>query len=142
MDQFISTALTLTDPQSTCDLIQRAIDAPGLYTFTSLLDTPSVIALSQPNTAQQQHFHKYHNLLELFAHGTYSDWSQNKANYPDLSPVSTTKLRHLSIVSLARGRRTISYSVLCESLGVGNVRQLEDLIIEAFYADIVKGKLG
>ena len=51
------------------------------------------------------------------------------------------KLRHLSIVSLASKCRTIPYKVLSEQLGVDNVRELEDLIIEAFYADIIKGKL-
>ncbi len=139
MEQLVSKALKITDPQSTCNLIQETIDTPGLYTFSSLLDTPSVNALSNLDTPK--HFQKFYNLLELFAYGTYSQWSKNKANYPDLTSNSTTKLRHLSIISLASGCRTISYSVLCESLGIENIRQLEDLIIEAFYANIVKGKL-
>ena len=37
--------------------------------------------------------------------------------------------------------RTIPYKVLCQELDIDNVRELEDLIIEAFYADIIKGKL-
>jgi COP9 signalosome complex subunit 7 len=37
--------------------------------------------------------------------------------------------------------RTISYATLCECLGILNIRELEDLIIEAFYADVIKGKL-
>jgi len=51
------------------------------------------------------------------------------------------KLRHLSIVSLANKSRTIPYKTLCEQLDIKNTRELEDLIIEAFYADIIKGKL-
>lgn len=51
------------------------------------------------------------------------------------------KLRHLSIVSLASKCRTIPYKILCDQLRVSNIRELEDLIIEAFYADIIKGKL-
>ena len=51
------------------------------------------------------------------------------------------KLRHLSIVSLASKCRTIPYKVLSEHLGVDNVCELEDFIIEEFYADIIKGKL-
>lgn len=49
------------------------------------------------------------------------------------------KLRHLSIVSLASKNRIIPYKTLCENLGIDNVRELEDLIIEAFYADVIKG---
>jgi COP9 signalosome complex subunit 7 len=51
------------------------------------------------------------------------------------------KLRHLSIVSLANKSRIIPYKTLCEQLDIKNTRELEDLIIEAFYADIIKGKL-
>ncbi len=51
------------------------------------------------------------------------------------------KLRHLSIISLASKCRTISYETLSEKLNVKNIRELEDLIIEAFYANVIKGKL-
>jgi COP9 signalosome complex subunit 7 len=51
------------------------------------------------------------------------------------------KLRHLSIISLASKCKTIPYSLLLSELEIKNVRELEDLIIEAFYAEIIKGKL-
>ncbi len=51
------------------------------------------------------------------------------------------KLRHLSIISMAGKCRTLSYVTLCQSLDIHNIRELEDLIIEAFYAEIIKGKL-
>ena len=51
------------------------------------------------------------------------------------------KLRHLSIITIASNCKTISYKLLLNELGISNVRDLEDLIIEAFYADIIKGKL-
>ena len=60
-------------------------------------------------------------------------------SYPKLSSNAIMKLRHLSIVSLASKCRTISYRTLCEHLGIDNIRELEDLIIEAFYADVIKG---
>lgn len=47
----------------------------------------------------------------------------------------------MSIVSIASKNRTIPYKYLCEELHISNVRELEDLIIEAFYANIIKGKL-
>ena len=51
------------------------------------------------------------------------------------------KLRHLSIITLAGTSRVISYDTLADYLDIRNVRHLEDLIIEAFYADVIKGKL-
>jgi COP9 signalosome complex subunit 7 len=55
--------------------------------------------------------------------------------------MSLMKLRHLSIITLASKFRTIPYNTLCDHLGINNIRELEDLIIEAFYAEIIKGKL-
>ena len=58
-----------------------------------------------------------------------------------MNSIALMKLRHLSIISLSSKGRTISYATLCAQLGINNIRELEDLIIEAFYADIIKGKL-
>lgn len=66
---------------------------------------------------------------------------ENRHNFPDLSYNATNKLRHLTIVSLASKCRTISYSILSKELDISNLRELEDLIIEGFYANIIKGKL-
>ena len=60
---------------------------------------------------------------------------------PELSQTALMKLRHLSIISLSSKSRTISYTTLSKELDVKNIRELEDLIIEAFYADVIKGKL-
>lgn len=51
------------------------------------------------------------------------------------------KLQHLTIVSLAIKSKCIPYSELLTELDIKNVRDLEDLIIEAIYADIIHGKL-
>jgi COP9 signalosome complex subunit 7 len=50
-------------------------------------------------------------------------------------------LKHLSIVSLSEESRTIPYDILLQYLDIPNVRELEDLIIEAIYQDVIKGKL-
>lgn len=44
------------------------------------------------------------------------------------------KLQHLTIVSMAIKCKCIPYSSLLEELDIKNVRDLEDLIIEAIYA--------
>lgn len=52
-----------------------------------------------------------------------------------------TKLKHLTIVSLAADRRILPYSDLLQALDISNVRELEDLIIDAIYLDLLHGKL-
>nr|XP_009683471.1 PREDICTED: COP9 signalosome complex subunit 7a [Struthio camelus australis] len=63
------------------------------------------------------------------------------ANPPPLTEAQKNKLRHLSVVTLAAKIKCIPYSVLLEQLQLKNVRQLEDLVIEAVYADVLRGSL-
>ncbi|XP_031824623.1 COP9 signalosome complex subunit 7b [Sarcophilus harrisii] len=83
----------------------------------------------------------YFQLLSLFAYGTYPDYLANKDSLPELTPAQKNKLKHLTIVSLAARMKCIPYSVLLKDLEMRNLRELEDLIIEAVYTDIIQGKL-
>uniref|UniRef100_A0A2K6UPB2 PCI domain-containing protein n=1 Tax=Saimiri boliviensis boliviensis TaxID=39432 RepID=A0A2K6UPB2_SAIBB len=78
----------------------------------------------------------YLQLLNLFAYGTYPDYIANKESLPELSTAQQNKLKHLIIVSLASRMKCIPYSVLLKDLR--NLRELEDLIIEAVYTDIIQ----
>lgn len=81
--------------------------------------------------------------MNIFAFGTYQDYRKQKNDnpnkLPDLSEQMIIKLRHLSIVSLARCRRHIPYQILMQELELDNIRQLEDMIIEVIYANVIKG---
>ncbi|KAH9075691.1 hypothetical protein EDB83DRAFT_2351834 [Lactarius deliciosus] len=72
--------------------------------------------------AGNEQYGTYYALLETFAYKTYRDYLQQKVALPDLSPTQTTKLKHLSLLSYA-------------------MQQREDLIIDAIYLDIIRGKL-
>ncbi|KIY52062.1 hypothetical protein FISHEDRAFT_56288 [Fistulina hepatica ATCC 64428] len=104
-------------------LIHDATSAPGVFLENS-----------------EQHA-KAFALLQLFAFRTYHDYLQHKDLYPTLNAAQVTKLKHLSIVSLATERRIIPYSELLSALDMPNVRELEDLIIDAIYLDLLRGKL-
>lgn len=117
-------------------------------------------------------------LLELFAHGTYQEYKgmsysylmrattdrkpvyhiAKSSSYPPLSPQQVTKLKYLSLASLATQNRVslhvfcysisdshpeqiLPYSTLLAELEISTIRELEDLIIDAIYQDIVRGKL-
>lgn len=83
-------------------------------------------------------YEKHYKTLNLFAYGTYKDYLENKSDYLELTPAQCKKLQHLTIATLATQEKCIPYSVLLKELDIKNVRDLEDLIIEAIYA----GNLG
>lgn len=115
-------------------LIAQATEAAGVYVFGELAQFPGIKQLEQDSI-------KDWRLLELFAFGTYKDYINNSDDYPKLSELQVRKLRHLTVVSLASTSKHVSYSLLQAELGIMNLRQLEDLIIETIYAGILKGKL-
>ncbi|XP_035829431.1 COP9 signalosome complex subunit 7a isoform X2 [Aplysia californica] len=116
-------------------VLTQAMASPNVYVFGEFLDLPNVQELSSgPHASVYQ-------LLQVFAYGTYKDYKANQAQLPDLTQTQLTKLRHLTVVSLATRSKCIPYSVLLEELAMENVRNLEDLIIEVIYADIIHGKL-
>ena len=81
-------------------------------------------------------------LLELFAYGTYSDYTKDPSAFPELSKKMILKLQQLSIVSLAHRSKKVPYAALQEELGIANVRELEDTVIDAVYAGLVDGRLN
>lgn len=134
LEQFVLLAKTAKGAAAV-ELIKQALEAPGVYVFGELLDMPHVKELSTGSHSP------YYDLLNIFAYGTYSDYKAKKGKLPELTPAQLTKLRQLTIVSLATKTKHIPYSVLLQELDIQNLRTLEDLIIEVIYADIIHGKL-
>lgn len=117
------------------ELIKQVLEAPGVHVFGELLDMPNILELDNgPHSS-------YFNTLNLFAYGTYRQYIENKNKFIELTPIQQKKLQHLTIVTLATKMKCIPYAVLLQELDVKNVRDLEDLIIEAIYSDIIQGKL-
>lgn len=117
------------------ELIKQVLEAPGVYVFGELLAMPNIAELQNgPNAS-------YYNTLNLFAYGTYRQYLENQAQFIQLTPVMRKKLQHLTIVSLAIKTKCIPYKELLEELDIKHVRDLEDMIIEAIYGDIIHGKL-
>jgi len=117
-------------------LIQDATSAPGVFVFSELLELPNIQELGK----SEQH-EKSLSLLQLFSYKTYHDYLQHKDALPPLNKAQTIKLKHLSIVSLAAERRILPYSDLLKALDMPTIRELEDLIIDAIYLDMLRGKL-
>jgi len=116
-------------------LVQQVLNNKKIFVFGELLALPSVQELA--GTEYDKTFH----CLELFAYGTYQDYVRAPTMYIELTDAMRTKLRQLTIVSLAADNKILSYETLRRELEIDNVRTLEDLIIETIYADLIKGKL-
>ncbi|KZV77434.1 hypothetical protein PENSPDRAFT_678999 [Peniophora sp. CONT] len=134
-------------------LVQDATAAPGVYVFGELLEVPSIANLKESETHKQ-----FYSLLELFAYGTYPEYKQKKDTLPALNDAQIAKLKHLSLVSSSmqsRARRCIilgvarslilrqilPYAPLLSSLDLPTVHALEQLIIDAIYSELLRGKL-
>jgi len=134
LDQFVLLARLATGAGA-AELIKQVLDAPGVYVFSELMDVPSIKELSGSD------FKKYYDLLNIFAYGTYKDYLNSGIGLPELTVPQKKKLQHLTIVSLSEHDKCIPYKTLMDELGIGNLRELEDLIIEAIYGEIIQGKL-
>ena len=77
---------------------------------------------------------KYLRTLNLFAYGTFKQYSENTEDFLELTEAMKKKLQHLTIVSMAVHTKNIPYTDLLDQLGMLIVRDLEDLIIEAIYS--------
>lgn len=125
---------------------------------------PSLQLYSDPNYAQTT------RLLDLFSFGTILAYLAEPASYAALNVAQITKLRQLTVVSLASQARTLEYATLLQELrldahvaedgtlkydGLGSsstpagagaidittLRILEDVLIDCIYAGLITGRL-
>ncbi|KAK6496739.1 hypothetical protein TWF481_001727 [Arthrobotrys musiformis] len=121
--------------------IQKCISSPNCFVFAELLELPNVQALqNDPEHA------KWLAALKLFAYGSYMDYKHQRTtspdSLPDLSPTQLTKLKQLSLISIASTEpHKLTYPSLQSLLDIPNTRLLEDLIISATYASLLDAKL-
>ncbi|KAL8946025.1 MAG: hypothetical protein Q9222_007520, partial [Ikaeria aurantiellina] len=71
LESFILLSQSATSPRSAVDLVTQATSAPNTYVFAELLQTPNVAALKGASAD----YAPYYTLLEIFAWGTWADYS-------------------------------------------------------------------
>lgn len=124
--------LAKTQKGKACEaVIQQALEAPNVYVFGELLEMKNL----------EQNGGPWYEVLKLFAYGTYSDFKVNQSKLPQLNEKLIKKLRQLTIVTLSSENKVIPYQTLQQYLDISNVRELEDLIIDSIYANLIGGKL-
>ncbi|CCG82724.1 COP9 signalosome complex subunit 7a [Taphrina deformans PYCC 5710] len=117
-------------------LIAQAVASPSVFTFTELLQMPNIHALAGTESA------RFLKLLQIFSFGTYRQYLDGQGSLPTLDKPARDKLKMLTLVSIAGETHHISYGQLMQDLDITTTRELEDLIIEAFYASLIKAKLN
>lgn len=117
-------------------LVMQALDNSGVFVFGELLDCPNVRALGATPAGLL-----LLELLRIFAYGTYPDYKARRAELPELSAAQKRKLQLLTVVSLATKDKCIKFSDLQVALDVSSARELEDLIIECVYQNLIIGKM-
>jgi len=117
-------------------IIKDATEDSSIYTFTELLESPNIAALKD-----KEEYSKHYEVLRLFAYGTYQDYKNSPDKYTELSEKQLIKLKLLSLVTLSAQSKILKYDSLLSYLDIPNVRELEDLLINAIYQNIICGKL-
>ncbi|KAJ2657544.1 COP9 signalosome complex subunit 7b [Coemansia sp. RSA 1199] len=136
---------------SVCDasLVACSSDSDSTYSATepelattaaaiSALATAMAAARTDPRAEQ---FAQYGQLLELFSFGVLNDYKAVAAQLPQLSPQQLSKLKHLTLVTLASNEKVLQYDRLIAELDCSSEQEMEDLVIEAIYKNILMAKL-
>jgi len=115
-------------------VITQVLAAPNIYVFGELLALPNIQQLGE---TEDRHVLE---LLQIFAYGKYSDYKA-QGGKTTLTPQQEKKLRQLTIVSLSAQAKIIPYNTLQKELEITELRELEDLIIDAIYQGVITGQL-
>lgn len=134
LKQYISRADGAT-PLEASEICVDATADPELFVFSELLQAPSIAAL------QGTPGEKYYQLLRLFAHGTIVDYASISAQLPSLSDAHQSKLRLLSLLSLARSRSQLPYDAIRNVLQLDDDSRVETVVRDAVYAGLVRARI-
>jgi len=132
---YIAQINKLSSDSAVSNLIPTVLSDSNVFVFGELFQLEKIQALARGE------YKKTFDLLHIFAYGRYSDYLAQEANLAKLTAKQATKLRQLTVVSLAAETRVIPYSKLLAELGLSSTRECEDLIIDALYKGILTGKL-
>ncbi|KAJ2353114.1 hypothetical protein IWW50_004196 [Coemansia erecta] len=135
MDAYI-VSLTTAPQANVPKIIENALEDENIYHFGRLLNSPQVAEL----VATEQ-FAQYGQLLELFSFGVLGDYKAAAAQLPQLSPQQLSKLKHLTLVTLASNEKVLQYEKLIAELDCSSEQEMEDLVIEAIYRNLLLAKL-
>lgn len=86
---------------------------------------------------------KHLQTLELFAYDTYQKYKaqHGSGKFIDLKPQQVKKLKMISIADMSHKSKVLGYQDLMRLLDIQDLRELEDLMIDCIYNELLSGKL-
>ncbi|KAK0863411.1 hypothetical protein LTS02_006625 [Friedmanniomyces endolithicus] len=140
---YVALAKSANSSRAAADLVTQATSANNTYVFAELLQQPNVQAL-----AGQEQYGAFHELLKVFAWGTWESYKATQG-LPPLSDAQATKLRLLSLLTIAAQKPSttaietnLSYTALCARLDLESPIDLEHLVTQAIYNDLISATLN
>ncbi|KAF2483278.1 CSN7 COP9 signalosome subunit, partial [Neohortaea acidophila] len=143
---YIALAKSATSPRAAADLITQATSAANTYVFAELLQHSNIQTLQE-----NPEYRSYYTLLAIFSWGTWETYNQTP-DLPALSDAQLLKLRLLSLLTIASDRHAttsstprssnLSYASLCALLGLATPLDLEHLITQAIYSNLLTATLN
>ncbi|WKX90276.1 hypothetical protein Q1695_009263 [Nippostrongylus brasiliensis] len=127
-------AVTVPEMVTTPEMeIECAITNPRILNVSEMFNCPGIQALQQTNPL-------LFKTLQVFSYGTVKDLPKEV----DLPPAALSKLRQLSLISLAANgssNRQLPYAEVMHFLELSATRELEDIVIDAIYNKLIKARL-
>lgn len=86
------------------------------------------------------------DILQVFTYGTWDDYKVLRDDsmsdtFPELNETQTTKLRQLTVVTMASETESLMYDLIKEKLQLSSDEEVERLIIDTVYADLLDARL-
>ena len=78
----------------------------------------------------------------MFAYETITAYKQNPAAYLPLKEAQLKKLELITIADMASKQAVVPYEDMMRVLGIQDIRQLEDKVIDCIYNSLLKGRLN
>ncbi|KAI1261451.1 PCI domain-containing protein [Xylariaceae sp. FL1019] len=135
LEPYVAMAQTSTSNGHAANVIKLATSNPNTYVFAELLDVPNIQKL-----AESPEHAPFQELLKIFSYRTYRDYTQD-LTLPKLDETQTAKLRRLSLLSLAKNPKNLTYAALKKALDLPDTSALERLVVDAVYAGLLDARL-
>ena len=85
---------------------------------------------------------KHLKTLNLFAYDTITEYKRNPGSYLQLKEAQLKKLELITIADMASKQAVVPYQDMMRVLGIQDIRQLEDKVIDCIYNSLLKGRLN
>jgi COP9 signalosome complex subunit 7 len=133
-------------------IIEQVLSHANIFVFGEFLNLPNVQDVSTPPKLisfiliiiflfQMGQESKHYRTLSLFAFETYLQYKQNLTSFLELKPQQIKKLKMITIADIASKSKNLEYVTLMKALDIQDLRELEDLIIDCIYNELLKGQL-